>query len=211
MTELLARHTTLRVGGPARTWIEAATGDELVAVVAEADAAAEQTLILAGGSNVVIADAGFPGTVVHVGSRGIISREEFCQTDLAACGGVLVEVQAGEPWDRFVGWTVAQELTGVEALSGIPGAVGSTPIQNVGAYGQEISQTLWNVRTWDRQERRYRTFPNVDCRFGYRTSRFKAEPGRFIVVSVTFQLRQGDTSEPIRYAQLAERLGVVVG
>lgn len=211
MAELLADHTTLRVGGAAGRWLVAESSDELVAAVAAADAAGEPVLVLSGGSNVVVADAGFPGLVVQVGTRGFRTREEFCETDLAACGGVLVEVQAGEPWDPLVAWAVDHELTGIEALSGIPGSVGSTPIQNVGAYGQEISQTLWNVRTWDRHERRYRTFPNVDCGFGYRSSRFKADPGRYLVVSVVLQLRQGDHSEPIRYQQLADRLGVGLG
>lgn len=211
LTKRLAEHTSLRVGGQARTWVEAPSADELVAAVAQADAAGEPVLIVGGGSNLVVSDAGFPGVVVHVASTGITTREALCDTDLAACGGVLVDVQAGESWDAFVAWSVDHELTGIEALSGIPGAVGSTPIQNVGAYGQEVAQTLWNVRTWDRQERRYRTFANAECGFGYRTSRFKQEPGRYIIVSVTFQLRQGDTSEPVRYSQLADRLGVGVG
>lgn len=221
MTELLSEHTTLRVGGPAKRWVKATTTDDLVAAVAEADAAGEPVLILSGGSNVLVADEGFGGVVVHVATTGVSSDGgSFCEIDAdatgptgggASCGGMLVEVQAGENWDDFVAWTVAQEFIGVEALSGIPGAVGSTPIQNVGAYGQEVAQTIWSVRTWDRQRRRYATFPNFDCRFGYRSSRFKSEPGRYVVVSVTFQFTQGSLGAPIRYAELARTLGVAVG
>ena len=221
MTELLADHTTLRVGGPARRWVEATTTDELVAAVSEADAAGEPVLVLSGGSNVVVADAGFDGVVVHVATKGISDDGgSFCEIDAdatggiedaASCGGMLVEVQAGENWDDFVAWTVARGYIGVEALSGIPGAVGSTPIQNVGAYGQEVAQTIWSVRTWDRRLGEFKTFPNLDCRFAYRHSRFKAEPGRYVVVSVTFQFLQGDLSERIRYAELARRLGVEQG
>ena len=221
MAELLADHTTLRVGGPARRWVEATTTDELVAAVSEADAAGEPVLVLSGGSNVVVADAGFDGVVVHVATKGISDDGgSFCEIDAdaaggiedaASCGGMLVEVQAGENWDDFVAWTVARGFIGVEALSGIPGAVGSTPIQNVGAYGQEVAQTIWSVRTWDRRTRQYRTFANADCQFSYRHSRFKAEPGRYVVVSVTFQFLQGSLGAPIRYAELARRLGVEQG
>ncbi|MFT3875646.1 MAG: UDP-N-acetylmuramate dehydrogenase [Propioniciclava sp.] len=223
MTELLSEHTTLRVGGPARRWVEATTTEELVAAVAEADAAAEPVLILSGGSNVVVADEGFDGVVVHVATKGVKTEgANYCEIDAdadpmdlvsgpASCGGVIVEVQAGESWDDFVAWAVSQQLVGIEALSGIPGAVGSTPIQNVGAYGQEVSQTIWSVRTWDRQTREYATFANFDCRFGYRTSRFKAEPGRYVVLTVTFQFLQGDLSAPVRYAELARTLGIEAG
>ncbi len=221
MTELLADHTTLRVGGPAKRWVEATTTDELVAAVAEADAAGEPVLVLSGGSNVVVADAGFDGVVVHVATSGVSTDGgTFCEIDAdavgptsggASCGGILVEVQAGENWDAFVAWTINQGYVGIEALSGIPGAVGSTPIQNVGAYGQEVAQTIWSVRTWDRQDRTYRTFANADCAFSYRHSRFKAEPGRYVVVSVTFQFLQGSMSAPIRFGELARRLEVQAG
>ncbi|WP_232549890.1 UDP-N-acetylmuramate dehydrogenase [Propioniciclava soli] len=220
MPELLADHTTLRVGGPARRWVEATTTEALVAAVSEADAAGEPVLVLSGGSNVVVGDAGFDGTVVHVATRGVrIDGGSFCAFDettpgggaAAACGGVLVEVNAGEGWDAFVAWTVAQEFVGIEALSGIPGAVGSTPIQNVGAYGQEVSQTIWRVHTWDRVDRTHRSFANADCRFDYRHSRFKAEPGRYVVLSVTFQFLQGHLGAKIGYAELARTLGVDLG
>ena len=221
MTELLADHTTLRVGGPAARWIEATTTEALVAAIADADAAGEPVLVLSGGSNVLVADAGFDGVVVHVATSGVSTDGgTFCEIDAdavgptgdgASCGGILVEVQAGENWDDFVAWTVAQGYIGVEALSGIPGAVGSTPIQNVGAYGQEVAQTIWSVRTWDRRDRTYRTFANADCDFSYRHSRFKAEPGRYVVVSVTFQFLQGSLGAPIRFGELARRLEVEAG
>jgi len=220
LTELLRDHTTLRVGGPARRWVEARTTDELVDAVRAADAAGEPLLVLSGGSNVLVADEGFAGTVVHVATKGVEAEGSFCEYDIdsegagddpAACGGYLVTVAAGEPWDDFVAWAVAGELVGIEALSGIPGAVGSTPIQNVGAYGQEVAQTIWSVRTWDRVANAYRTFANADCRFAYRHSRFKAEPGRHVVLTVTFQLLQGPMSAPVRYGELARRLGVEPG
>lgn len=221
MTELLADHTTLRVGGPARRWVEATTTAELVDAVAAADAAGEPVLLVSGGSNMLVGDDGFDGVAVHVATRGVSSDGgSFCEFDAdaegrgedpAACGGVLVEAQAGEPWDDFVALAVANEWVGVEALSGIPGTVGSTPIQNVGAYGQEVAQTIWSVRTWDRRAGSYRTFANADCGFSYRHSRFKAEPGRYVVVSVTFQFTQGRLSAPVAYPELARRLGVEVG
>ena len=221
MTELLSDHTTLRVGGPACRWVEATTTDAFVQAVADADAAGEPVLVLSGGSNLVVSDDGFDGVVVHVATRGVSTDGgTFCEIDAdaagpvsdgASCGGILVEVQAGENWDDFVAYTVSQGLVGIEALSGIPGAVGSTPIQNVGAYGQEVAQTIWSVRTWDRKTRQYRTFPNTECHFSYRHSRFKAEPGRYLVVSVTFQFLQGSMSAPIRFGELARRLGVEAG
>ena len=123
----------------------------------------------------------------------------------------MLTVAAGEDWDELVAHAVDQGWAGIEALSGIPGAVGATPIQNVGAYGQDVSQTIARVRTWDRVDRIQRTFAAADCGFGYRHSRFKAEPGRYVVLEVTLQLRQGDLSEPVAYAELARTLGVGTG
>jgi UDP-N-acetylmuramate dehydrogenase len=208
-TTRLADHTTLRVGGPVRTWIEATTEAELVAAVRSADAAGEPLLILGGGSNVLVGDDGFDGTVVHVATKGVELAGGSCTIDepgAAMCGGAVIEVAAGENWDDFVAHAIAQEWRGIEALSGIPGSVGATPIQNVGAYGQEVADWLWSVRTWDRQSNTFRTFAVGDCGFGYRTSRFKAEPGRYLVLSVTFQFRQGTLSTPIRFGELSRRL-----
>ncbi|WP_347349653.1 UDP-N-acetylmuramate dehydrogenase [Nigerium sp.] len=211
MTELLSDHTTFRVGGPVGRWVEGNSAAEIVEAVKQVDAAGDDLLVLSGGSNILASDEGFAGTVVHVASKGIEISESFCDIDLAACGGVLVTVEAGERWDDLVAFAVENELVGIEALSGIPGAVGSTPIQNVGAYGQEISQTLWSVRTWDRKTGWYQTFANSGCKFGYRWSRFKAEPGRYVVLQVMFQFLQGDLSERLRYGELARRLGVEAG
>ncbi|MFT4294102.1 MAG: UDP-N-acetylmuramate dehydrogenase [Micropruina sp.] len=208
-TTRLADHTTLRVGGPARRWIEATTEDELVAAVRDADAAGEPLLILGGGSNVLVGDDGFDGTVVHVATKGIELAGGSCTIDepgAAMCGGAVIQVAAGENWDDFVAHAIAQEWRGIEALSGIPGSVGATPIQNVGAYGQEVADWLWSVRTWDRQTGSFRTFAVGDCGFGYRTSRFKSEPGRYVVLSVTFQFRQGTLSTPIRFGELSRWL-----
>ncbi|WP_395696093.1 UDP-N-acetylmuramate dehydrogenase [Nocardioides sp.] len=207
MPDRLAAHTTLRLGGPADRWVRATTEAELVDAVRTADAAGEPVLVLGGGSNLVVADDGFRGTVVEVATQGVATDA----TDEAACGGATVTVAAGETWDDLVDLAVQREWSGVEALSGIPGSVGATPIQNVGAYGQEVSQTVASVRVWDRTLRGVRTFANADCRFGYRTSRFKADLGRHVVLSVTFQLRQGSLGAPVAYAELARALGVEVG
>jgi UDP-N-acetylmuramate dehydrogenase len=206
--ERLADHTTLRLGGPARSWVRATTEAGLVDAVRRADETGEPVLILAGGSNLVVADDGFPGTVVEVATSGI---EPDVTDDDPTCGGAVVKVAAGESWDAFVATAVERGWGGVEALSGIPGSVGATPIQNVGAYGQEVSQTIASVRVWDRRLRGFRTFAAADCGFGYRTSRFKADPTRHVVVEVTFQLRQGALGTPVTYAELATALDVEPG
>ena len=200
----LAELTTLRLGGPAGQMVEATGEQRLVDVVAIADQAGDPALIVAGGSNLVIADEGFPGTVILVRSRGI-------SVDADACSGAMVTVQAGENWDDFVSHAIGQDWVGIEALSGIPGSVGATPIQNVGAYGQDVAQTIATVRTYDRIESKIRTFAAADCGFSYRSSRFKAEPHRYIVLSVTFQFALGDLSAPVAYAELARILGVRAG
>jgi UDP-N-acetylmuramate dehydrogenase len=206
LAERLADHTTLRVGGPAKRWIEPETEADLIDVVRSADEAGVPLLVLGGGSNVVVADEGFDGTVVHTGRlRGVHTE------DVAACSGAFLNVAAGEPWDAFVATTVADEQVGIEALSGIPGLVGATPIQNVGAYGQEVSQTIARVRVYDRAEKGVVTRSAVECHFGYRSSLFKAVPDRFVVLSVSFQFRLGTLSMPIRYAELARTLGVEPG
>ncbi len=203
----LRDHTTLRVGGPARAWVEATTEAELIEAVTGADGRDDDVLVLGGGSNLVVADDGFPGTVVELRTRGIAADTE----DEAACGGVLVTVAAGEEWDAFVGHASERGWVGIEALSGIPGLVGATPIQNVGAYGQDVAQTIASVRVWDRTLRGVRTFANADCGFGYRHSRFKADPGRHVVLEVTFQFTQGNLGAPVGYAELARTLGVEIG
>ena len=204
---LLRDRTTLRLGGPARRWVTATTEAELVEAVDAADRAGEPVLVLGGGSNVVVADEGFDGVVVEVATRGVRPDVE----DGVSCGGVMVTVAAGEVWDELVATAVARGWVGVEALSGIPGSVGATPIQNVGAYGQEVSQTVASVRVWDRRLHGIRTFANADCGFGYRHSRFKADPGRHVVLDVTFQLAQGTLGTSVTYAELSRRLGIEQG
>ena len=206
LAESLAAHTTFRIGGPAGHWVVPESEAELIEVVSRADTAGEPLLILGGGSNVLISDDGFAGTVVHTGGlRG------WQLEDVAACSGAFVNVAAGEPWDDFVAAAVEREWVGIEALSGIPGLTGSTPIQNVGAYGQEVAQTIARVRVYDRAERRVVTRGVAECHFGYRSSLFKAIPDRFVVLSVSFQFRLGGLSTPIRYAELARALGVAEG
>ena len=203
MTRRLAELTTLRLGGPPRRLLEARSEDDVVAAVREADAAGEPLLVLAGGSNVVVADDGFPGTVLHIATDGITREDRD--------GSALLTVQAGEPWDPFVARAVSGGLAGVECLSGIPGSVGATPIQNVGAYGQEVAETIKAVRALDRTTGEVDVMTPEDCAFGYRSSVFKRTPGRWVVLSVTFALAPGEASQPIRYAELARALGVEAG
>lgn len=200
----LARYTTMRVGGPARRLVTATSTDELVDTVRECDDADEPLLVLSGGSNVVIADEGFPGTVVLVDTDGITVESDD------ACGGVFVRVAAGVGWDALVERACAEQWSGIEALSGIPGRTGATPVQNVGAYGQDVSETIAQVRVWDRHREAVRTIASADCGFTYRHSMFKGHD-RFVVLDVVFQLRPADLSGPIGYADLAAGLGVAVG
>ena len=201
---LLRDLTTLRLGGPAGRLVEANDEDALVAAVRRADRAGEPLLILAGGSNVVVADAGFAGTVVHVATRGVEATE-------AGDGRVRLTVQAGEPWDPFVARCVADARAGIECLAGIPGSVGATPIQNVGAYGQEVAETIRAVRVLDRRTGEVSALGPAECGFTYRSSAFKRTPGRWVVLAVTFALERSDRSAPIRYAELARALGVALG
>ncbi|GAA2734276.1 UDP-N-acetylmuramate dehydrogenase [Pedococcus aerophilus] len=200
----LADLTTMRVGGPAARLVTASSTDEVVDAVREVDDADEPLLVISGGSNVVVTDAGFPGTVVRVASDGI----EVESADL--CGGVMVRVAAGVPWDDLVARAVVEGWSGIEAMSGIPGGTGATPVQNVGAYGQEVAQTIASVRVWDRHEQRVRTFAALDCAFTYRHSIFKAT-SRFVVLDVLFQLIPSELSQPVGYADLARQLDVAVG
>ena len=200
----LAPLTTLRLGGPARALVEARSEEQLVDAVAAADAAREPVLLLGGGSNLVLPDAGVPGTVVLIRTGGITTTD-------AGDGTVLLTVAAGEPWEPLVAHTVGAGLAGMECLAGIPGLTGATPVQNVGAYGQDVGQTITNVRAYDRADGAVRILGAEQCEFGYRHSRFKAEPARWVVLAVTFRLRRCEGSEPVRYAELACRLGIVVG
>jgi len=200
----LADWTTLRVGGQADSFVEASTRSELYGAVAAADDAGEDVLVLGDGSNLVVSDDGFPGRVIRVANRGITIGGD-------ACSGVEVLAESGEDWDGFVARAVAGEWIGVEALSGIPGTVGAVPIQNVGAYGQEVAETIAQVHVFDRVDRRPRTMFVGDCAFGHRSSVFKRDPGRHVVGAVTFQLRPGTLGAPVKYAELARTLGIAIG
>jgi UDP-N-acetylmuramate dehydrogenase len=189
----LAALTTLRLGGPAERLVEAHTEDELVAAVRE-----RPRLVLAGGSNVVIADEGVPGTVVLVRTRGV------------ARDGERLVVQAGEPWDELVAYCVGEGLQGFECLSGIPGSTGATPIQNVGAYGQDVAETVEWVRVYDRETDSVEVWDAGACGFAYRRSVFKYRD-RWTVLAVAFRLRESQLSGPLRYAELARTLDVPVG
>ncbi len=199
----LAELTTLRVGGPAGRLVVAEDADAIVAAVADADADDQPLLIIGGGSNVVVCDEGWPGTVLLVRSTGI------AKTD--TCGAGTVQVAAGEPWEGVVEWAVAQELAGAECLAGIPGSSGATPIQNVGAYGQEVSDSIQRVQVYDRNEQAVRVLRNEECGFSYRNSIFKQQPGRFVVLHVEFRWEQSASAKPVRYGELALALGIGVG
>jgi UDP-N-acetylmuramate dehydrogenase len=218
---LLADLTTLRVGGPVDDYVEATTEAELVDAVRAADDAGRPLLVLGGGSNVLVADEGFTGVVVRDRRSGIAVQAED------TCGGASVTAPAGQDWDELVQAAVENGWVGVEALSGIPGTVGAAPVQNIGAYGQEVAGVIATVRTWDRLRGRVRTFAVGELRFGYRTSLLKRSmrgaptaddphapwypTPRYVVLEVGFQLRLGTLSAPVAYAELARRLGVEVG
>jgi len=234
----LSGYTTLRLGGPAARLIAAATAEELVGTVQAADAAGDALLVLGGGSNLVIADEGFCGTVVRVATAGVSARHEAAGQ---RGNRVLVTAAAGENWDRLVQWAVAEKLAGIECLAGIPGLAGATPIQNVGAYGQEVAEVITAVRVLDRDSGTSAVLTGAQCGFGYRASVFKrarwggaasgarsagegagqaertaatgaaAGTGRYVVLDVTFALRQDSLSGGLRYAELAAKLGIAAG
>jgi UDP-N-acetylmuramate dehydrogenase len=219
---MLADYTTLGLGGPAREFVSADSEQELIRTVRYADKAGVPVLLIGSGSNLVISDEGFPGTVVHVNTRG--------HTYVAVGEGVVdLTVAAGADWDNVVAASVAEGLAGLEPLSGIPGRAGATPIQNVGAYGREVAEVITQVRVYDRQEDRITVLQNEFCQFAYRTSLFKsgrpeslispregassqaAGQPRYLVLDVTFRLPRQPLSAPVKYAELAAELGVEMG
>jgi UDP-N-acetylmuramate dehydrogenase len=193
----LAPFTTLKIGGPARYFTEAETEEEILDALAFARQKDLPVFVLGGGSNVLISDAGFPGLVLHVCPRGI-------ETSNAGGPTVLVKAAAGEEWDGLVDHVVNAGFAGIENLSGIPGLVGGTPVQNVGAYGQEVSETIISVRCIDRRSLEVVEFDNTDCLFSYRSSIFNTtDRNRYIVMEVTFRLTPG--GEPkLSYKDLRE-------
>ncbi len=199
----LAPLTTLRLGGPARRLVTVYDEPSLIEVVQTAAATGEPLLVLGGGSNVVLSDGGFDGTVVRIALHGLTGSRHGRSVRLTAA--------AGEDWESFVALSVTDGLVGLEALSGIPGLVGASPIQNVGAYGQEVCQTITAVRAYDRVAAEVVTLSAEQCRFAYRQSVFKATTNRWVVLAVTFELEQSPLSAPVRYAELARTLGVAVG
>lgn len=198
----LNKYTSLRVGGPAKNFVEVSAEAEIIAAI---EAAGDlPVLIIGGGSNVLISDKGYEGTVIRI-------TNEQVESEVDACSGATLTIGAGVDWDKFVAITIDRGFAGLETLSGIPGTVGASPIQNIGAYGHEVSEFITRVRTYDRQAKAIKTFTHSECEFDYRTSHFKKNPGRYAVLSVQFQLRIGEISAPITYAELAKKLGVEVG
>ncbi|MFE0424239.1 UDP-N-acetylmuramate dehydrogenase [Streptomyces sp. NPDC058953] len=196
----LAPLTTFRLGGPANRLLTATTDDEVVAAVREADTTGTPLLVIGGGSNLVIGDKGFDGTALRIATTGF------------RLDGDRLELAAGENWTDAVARVVAAGLAGVEGLAGIPGSAGATPIQNVGAYGQEVSTTITEVVAYDRRAGETVTLTNEECAFSYRHSRFKERPDRYVVLRVRFRLEDaGGLSAPVRYAETARALGVGVG
>ena len=198
----LSDYTSLRVGGPAKKFVEVSSEKEII----EAIEAAGDTpiLIMGGGTNILVSDEGFAGTVIRISNNKI-------EEEVDACSGATLTIGAGENWDAFVKTTISRGFAGLETLSGIPGTVGAAPIQNIGAYGHEVSEFITRVRTYDRQNKALKTFTNEECEFSYRNSHFKAHPGRYVVLDVAFQLRVGEMTTPIIYSELASALGISVG
>lgn len=196
----LAALTTFKIGGNARFFVEAENEQEIIKAFEFADENDLEVFILGGGSNILIADEGFDGVVLKINSKGISFDEK-------SDGRFLVNVQAGEDWDEFVKICVEKNLAGIECLSGIPGLVGGTPIQNVGAYGQEVSETIFSVRVFDRKTKEILDLSNKDCKFAYRQSIFNTtHKNRFIVLSVIFNLTK-NVEPKIVYADLKKHFG----
>ncbi|MDE3133412.1 MAG: UDP-N-acetylmuramate dehydrogenase [Acidobacteriota bacterium] len=198
----LAELTTIRLGGPAERLVKAVTEEQLIETVAQADAAGEPLLVLGAGSNMVVADAGVGGAVIRIATRGVSSS--------SVDGRVRLAVAAGESWAELVGRTTAERLAGIECLAGIPGTAGATPIQNVGAYGQQVSETIVSVRAYDRDARAVVELDGDECGFAYRSSRFRAS-ARFVVLAVTLELERAALARPLRHQELARTLGVATG
>ena len=194
--------TSLRVGGPAKKFVEVATETEIIAAI---EAAGDSPILIMGdGTNMLVSDQGFEGVVIRISNHALAAEVD-------ACSGATLTIGAGENWDEFVATTIERGFAGLETLSGIPGSVGAAPIQNIGAYGHEVSEFITRVRTYDRENKLVKTFTNQECEFEYRNSHFKSHPGKYVVLDVQFNLRQGEFTTPITYQELADKLGITVG
>jgi len=198
----LSDYTSLRVGGPAKKFVEVSSEKEIIAAIE--NAGDSPILIMGGGTNILVSDDGFAGTVIRISNNKI-------EEEVDACSGATLTIGAGENWDDFVKTTISRGFAGLETLSGIPGTVGAAPIQNIGAYGHEVSEFITRVRTYDRQAKEIKTFTNAECDFSYRNSHFKSHPGRYVVLDAAFQLRIGEMTAPVTYSELASALGISVG
>lgn len=192
--------TTFRVGGAISDFVEGSSEEIILKTINQS----RPVQIIGGGSNVLAGDADFDGTVLRISTIG-------SELDYDACSGGMITVAAGVEWDAFVAQTVAAGFSGLETLSGIPGRVGAAPIQNIGAYGQEFKNVVARVRTWDRKSNEQHTFTANQCDFGYRTSLFKEDPDRFLILDITVQLKKGELSIPITYPELARELDIKEG
>lgn len=198
----LRDYTSLRVGGPATKFVEVGTENEIISAI---EAAGDTPiLIIGGGTNILVADSGFQGTVIRITNHSL-------QAEVDACSGATLTIGAGENWDEFVQTSIERGFAGIETLSGIPGTVGAAPIQNIGAYGHEVAEFITRVRTYDREKKEVKTFTNLECDFTYRSSHFKSHPGKYVILDVQFNLRQGEMTTPITYSELATALGISVG
>jgi len=198
----LSDYTSLRVGGPAKKFVEVSSEAEIIAAI---EAAGDSPILIMGsGTNILVSDNGFEGTVIRISNNSL-------KSEVDACSGATLTIGAGENWDQFVEMTIGRGFAGLESLSGIPGTIGASPIQNIGAYGHEVGEYITRVRTYDRVAKGLKTFTNSQCEFSYRNSHFKEHPGRYVVLDVQFQLRIGEMTTPIMYAELAAKLGIAVG
>jgi UDP-N-acetylmuramate dehydrogenase len=200
----LAEITTLAVGGEAKEFFTADNANAAIDLIKAADQNGEPVLILGGGSNLLVADNGFAGRVIKIESAGISFEED-------QCSGGFITVAAGEDWEDFVAWSIKNNFSGLETLSGIPGTVGASPIQNIGAYGREISESIARVRVYDRKLNEITTLTQDQCEFSYRSSIFKKNIDRYFIMEVIFQLKKGEQSLPILYQELADYLDASIG
>lgn len=192
--------TTFRIGGEIKEFVDGNSEEIILRTLADSS----DVQIIGGGSNILASDASHSDVVLQINTQG-------SELDYDSCAGGLITVAAGVTWDDFVAQTIEADFVGLETLSGIPGRVGAAPIQNIGAYGQEFSEVVARVRTWDRELKEQKTFTANQCGFGYRTSLFKETPNRFVILDVTVQLKKGELSLPIQYAELANELGINEG